>query len=190
MTGKIDISPEQLAIVQGVLRERLPRGVLAWAFGSRVTWTAKPFSDLNIALEGAAPLPADVLTDLEEAFEESGLPWKVDVIDLNAISPELRVIVERERVPADWRHSTWGNEVVFEYGKSIRGYQDAVGQYRVFGTNGPVGWTDDALANGPGVILGRKGAYRGVHFSEEPFWVIDTAYYARPLGDQIDMRWL
>lgn len=102
MTGKIDISPEQLAIVQGTLRDHLPKGTLAWAFGSRVTWTAKPFSDLDIALEGAAPLDPDVLIDLEEAFETSDLPWKVDVIDLNAVTPEFRAIVERQRVPADW----------------------------------------------------------------------------------------
>lgn len=190
MTAKIDISPEQLAIVQGILKEHLPKGTLAWAFGSRVTWTAKPFSDLDIALEGADPVPSDVLIDLEEAFEASDLPWKVDVIDLNAVSPEFRAIVERQRVPADWRSSTWGNEISLDYGKAIRDYQDAVSQYRVFGTNGPVGWTDKALANGPGVILGRKGAYRGVHFSEAPFWVIDTAYFVRPLHDDLDMRWL
>jgi len=39
------------------------------------------------------------------------------------------------------------------------------------------------------VILGRKGAYRGVHFSPEPFFVIDTAYYVKPKSD-LDMRWL
>lgn len=107
MSAKIDISPEQLAIVQGILRDHLPKGTLAWAFGSRVTWTAKPFSDLDIALEGAEPLAPDVLIDLEEAFEASDLPWKVDVIDLNAVSPEFRAIVERQRVPADWQHMTF-----------------------------------------------------------------------------------
>ena len=106
MTAKIDISPEQLAIVQRILKDHLPLGTLAWAFGSRVTWTAKPFSDLDIALEGAAPLAPDVLIDLEEAFDSSNLPWKVDVIDLNAVSPEFRTIVERQRVPADWKDVT------------------------------------------------------------------------------------
>ncbi|WFE70652.1 restriction endonuclease subunit S [Halomonas sp. M1] len=90
----------------------------------------------------------------------------------------------------DWRPSTWGDEIALEYGKAIRGYQDAVGDYRVYGTNGPVGWTSDYLTAGPGIILGRKGAYRGVNFCTEPFWVIDTAYYVRPLHDQLDMRWL
>lgn len=89
----------------------------------------------------------------------------------------------------DWRHSTWGDEIALEYGKGLRGYADVRSPVRVFGTNGPVGWTDEPLADGPGVILGRKGAYRGVHYSPEPFFVIDTAYYVVPKTD-LDMRWL
>lgn len=89
----------------------------------------------------------------------------------------------------EWRQSTWGDEISLEYGKAIRGYQDAVAPFRVFGSNGPIGWTENALAQGPGVILGRKGAYRGVHFSLDPFFVIDTAYYVKPKSD-LDMRWL
>ena len=90
---------------------------------------------------------------------------------------------------ADWRNSTWGEEVTLEYGKALRDYSDAAGTVRVYGTNGPIGWTDTPLASGPGVILGRKGAYRGVHFSPDPFFVIDTAYYVVP-KTELDMRWL
>jgi type I restriction enzyme S subunit len=92
-------------------------------------------------------------------------------------------------VPGEWRVTTWGEEISLEYGKAIRDYATDRGAYRVFGTNGPVGWTESFLAPGPGVILGRKGAYRGVKFSAEPFWVIDTAYYVKPKSD-LDMRWL
>ncbi|MDP2358884.1 MAG: restriction endonuclease subunit S [Beijerinckiaceae bacterium] len=90
---------------------------------------------------------------------------------------------------AEWRETTWGAEISLEYGKGIRGYADAKGPFRVFGSNGPVGWTMEPLAPGPGVILGRKGAYRGVKFSKEPFFVIDTAYYVVP-KTELDMRWL
>ncbi len=89
----------------------------------------------------------------------------------------------------EWRPSSWGEEISLEYGKSLRGYENTAGQYRVFGSNGPIGWTDEFLARGPGVILGRKGAYRGVHFSPAPFFVIDTAYYVVP-KTELDMRWL
>lgn len=89
----------------------------------------------------------------------------------------------------EWRPSNWGDEVSLEYGKAIRGYSPTHGKYRVFGSNGPIGWTSEALAQGPGVILGRKGAYRGVEYWPEPFWVIDTAYYLVP-KTELDMRWL
>lgn len=88
-----------------------------------------------------------------------------------------------------WRPSTWGDEISLEYGKAIRGYESARGSVRVFGSNGPIGWTEKPLAKGPGVILGRKGAYRGVQYSEDEFFVIDTAYYVVPKTD-LDMRWL
>ncbi len=92
---------------------------------------------------------------------------------------------------SDWRVSTWGEEVSLEYGKTLRGYQDATRGFRVFGSNGPIGWTNKPLASGPGVILGRKGAYRGVHFSKESFFVIDTAYYIEPKREnEMDKRWL
>ena len=89
----------------------------------------------------------------------------------------------------EWRPSTWGDEITLEYGKALRDYSHSGGPIRVFGSNGPIGWTGQALATGPGVILGRKGAYRGVHFSAEPFHVIDTAYYVVPKRGA-DMRWL
>lgn len=98
MSAKIDISPEQLDIVQAILRAHLPMGTRAWAFGSRVTWTAKPYSDLDLAVETAAPLPLEVMGDLQESFENSDLPWRVDVIDLKSVSPEFRAIVERQRI--------------------------------------------------------------------------------------------
>lgn len=90
---------------------------------------------------------------------------------------------------SEWRSSTWGREISLEYGKAIRGYDVSHGDYRVFGSNGPIGWTSKHLAPGPGVILGRKGAYRGVHYSPAPFFVIDTAYYVVPKAE-FDMRWL
>src|SRR4051812_6312660 len=89
----------------------------------------------------------------------------------------------------EWRASTWGDEITLAYGKALRGYSLDRGRYRVFGSNGQAGWTDEPLVDGPGVILGRKGAYRGVQYSTEPFFVIDTAYYLKPKTD-LDMRWL
>lgn len=87
-----------------------------------------------------------------------------------------------------WTSCSWGDLAILEYGKALRDYRDGSGDSRVYGTNGPIGWTDGAQGSGPTVVVGRKGAYRGVHYSPGPFWVIDTAYWLRPTA-KIDMRW-
>ena len=40
----------------------------------------------------------------------------------------------------------------------------------------------------PGIVVGRKGAYRGIHFSPDPFFVIDTAFFLKPTTE-FDIRW-
>src|SRR5689334_17581827 len=87
-----------------------------------------------------------------------------------------------------WKKCTWGDLVALEYGRALRDYEDFPGKYRVYGTNGPIGWHDEPLCQHPGVIVGRKGAYRGVHYSADPFFVIDTAFYVRPRVE-LDLRW-
>jgi type I restriction enzyme S subunit len=92
------------------------------------------------------------------------------------------------KVPRGWRVGRWNDLISLEYGKSLRGYENAEGPYTVFGTNGPIGKHHEPLCLHPGIIVGRKGAYRGVHFHDEPFYVIDTAYYVRP-RDGLVLRW-
>ena len=79
------------------------------------------------------------------------------------------------------------------YGKGLNGYdgeRDEARPVRVFGTNGPIGWTSSALYEEPTIIIGRKGAYRGVHFSTGPSWTIDTAYYLTLKSEDVDLNWL
>lgn len=87
-----------------------------------------------------------------------------------------------------WTRCSWGDLAVLEYGKALRDYRQRDAAVRVYGTNGPIGWTDNALGCGPTVVVGRKGAYRGLHYAPGPFWVIDTAYWLRPTV-RIDTRW-
>jgi type I restriction enzyme, S subunit len=158
-------------------------------FGSRAMGTFGQGSDIDLALEGGH-LQRATLARLAAELEESDLPYKVDLLLRNEhLDTAVEEHIQRHGYPFGWRRSTWGDEISLEYGKGLRGYSDAKGPVRVFGTSGPVGWTDTALAEGPGVILGRKGAYRGIHYSSEPFFVIDTAYYAVPKTN-LNMRWL
>ena len=87
-----------------------------------------------------------------------------------------------------WRTALWGELATLEYGKSLRGYRSSTGPYKVYGTNGPIGRHCESLCPYASVIIGRKGAYRGVHYSPDPFFVIDTAFYLKPKVE-LDTRW-
>lgn len=88
----------------------------------------------------------------------------------------------------EWTATKWGDIATLAYGKALSGYSETKGSARVYGTNGPIGWHTEARWDGPGVIVGRKGAYRGVHYTRDPYWVIDTAYSLRPTVD-LNLRW-
>ena len=98
MSGPVDISPNHLDMVLGILRKHLPADVRVWVFGSRADWTTKDSSDLDLALEGDSALDYGTIVELETAFEESKLPYMVDVIDLNQVSYSFRRIVGTQKV--------------------------------------------------------------------------------------------
>ncbi|MBF0625623.1 MAG: nucleotidyltransferase domain-containing protein [Magnetococcales bacterium] len=93
----IDIRPDHWEIVRAILKKHLPDREV-WAFGSRAKWTAKQYSDLDLALLGDEPLELGVLAGLEEDFSESDLPFKVDVVDWATTAEGFRRIIEKDRV--------------------------------------------------------------------------------------------
>ena len=196
----LEIRPDHLKIVEGILKKHLPDREV-WAFGSRVNGTAKETSDLDLVVIGENPLDFQTLGALRDDFSESNLPYKVDVVDWAKIGETFREIIRKEKVVIqraswnqfplgenNWKKRTWGEISSLEYGKALRGYELAQGTYRVYGTNGPIGWHSEAIFDKPSVIIGRKGAYRGVFYSREPFFVIDTAFYLKQ-KIEFDMRW-
>jgi type I restriction enzyme, S subunit len=53
----------------------------------------------------------------------------------------------------------------------------------VFGSNGQVGWHDEKLMHGPGIVVGRKGNPGIVTWAPTDFFAIDTTFYAVPKGE-------
>lgn len=93
----IDVSPEQLAIVLDVLARYVPEYEV-WAFGSRARNTAKKYSDLDLVIITNQPLPLAISASIAHDFNESDLPWKVDVVDWAATSLSFREIIARDKV--------------------------------------------------------------------------------------------
>ena len=92
------LDDEHRRIVREILAAHLPGDVRVLAFGSRVKNSHRPLSDLDLALEGHASLTLAERADLSDAFSESDLPFKVDVVDLTTSDAAFRAIVEREGV--------------------------------------------------------------------------------------------
>lgn len=93
----IDARPEDLDAVREILRRHVPtRRVVV--FGSRATGRSKRFSDLDLAILGEVPVPSSLLAALADEFDESTLPFKVDVVDWATISPSFREIIARDAV--------------------------------------------------------------------------------------------
>lgn len=95
---EIDLTSEQLRTVYETL-ERLAPNVKAAVFGSRLGKSHHPYSDLDLALMSDHPIPLLVLSELEEAFSQSDLPFKVDIVDLCRTTPEFRSQVEQKHIP-------------------------------------------------------------------------------------------
>ena len=89
---------------------------------------------------------------------------------------------------SEWIETDWGSIATLEYGKGLRDYRSGSGAYPVYGTNGQVGHCESFLCPHAGIVVGRKGAYRGIHYSANPFYVIDTAYWLKPKID-LDLKW-
>ena len=183
----VDAAPADLEAVRRILREHAP-GLEARAFGSRVSWTARETSDLDLALMTDEPLDAARMAVLRSAFTDSRLPFRVDVVDWAGVSDGFRKVIESEYVTlvgkGDQRSGegrttmTLGRFAPLAYGKGLKSdVRNPSGHVPVFGSNGQVGWHDKALTDGPTVIIGRKGTVGSVHYSPEPCWPIDTTFF-------------
>jgi len=93
----VDISAEQLKIISEILTQYVPKNDV-WAFGSRITGAAQPFSDLDLVIIAAQKLPRETLSALQEAFIASDIPFRVDVLDWGRLSPEFQRIIAAQYV--------------------------------------------------------------------------------------------
>ena len=206
LANPVDIRPDHLEIVQGILREYLPEGVKVWVFGSRANWTTKDSSDLDLALESKTMLSHKVLGALKDAFEGSSLPYTVDVVDLNRIGDSFRQIVELQRVllplggdhdrgepvtaqmmskldqmakTDHWRQVTLGEVIELKRGYDLPQQDRATGSVPIVSSSGIMAYHAEAKVKGPGVVTGRYGTVGQVFFVPGDFWPLNTALYVR-----------
>ena len=190
LTSPVDIRADHLEIVQDILRSHMPAGFEVWVFGSRANWTTKDSSDLDLAVAGPSKLDYRIMGDLEVAFEESDLPYTVDVVDLKDVSPEFQNIVDSQKVLLlpnrsrlnahhEWREAPLGEVIELKRGYDLPQRDRIPGNAPVVSSSGITDWHSEAKVKGPGVVTGRYGTLGEIYFIQDDFWPLNTALYVR-----------
>jgi len=99
----IDVSTESVDTDLEEAR-RIALSVLAgrparvYLFGSRAWGGASRRSDIDVGVLADRPLDPALMSALREAFEESRIPFHVDVVDLGTVDEQFRNKVVREGI--------------------------------------------------------------------------------------------
>lgn len=95
----IMLSPNELSMVKAILINHLSPAAEVYVFGSRARGDAKPFSDLDLAIDDQGkPFPLSIQAAIAYDFEESDLPFKVDIVDLNSIRDSFKKHIAHDLV--------------------------------------------------------------------------------------------
>ena len=93
-------------------------------------------------------------------------------------------------IPAHWGKARVKYLCRFKYGDSLPANARIKGDIPVFGSNGPIGTHNSANTLSPVILIGRKGSFGKVNFSDRPCFAIDTTFYVDQHSAKADIRWL
>lgn len=94
----LDLKPEHQAILRAIVRRHFPQH-RALVFGSRARGLAKPWSDVDLALLGEKAIDDLAMAHAREDFDESNLPFQVDLVRLNDLPKPMQQMVLRDGLP-------------------------------------------------------------------------------------------
>jgi predicted nucleotidyltransferase len=70
----------------------------AFIFGSWAIGDNRKFSDIDIGIESKRKLSLHLLSRLQEAFEESNLPYAVDVVDFYGTTKQFKTVAKQATI--------------------------------------------------------------------------------------------
>ena len=97
---KFGLDKRHLDFILQVLKDNIPqKEAKFYIFGSRAKENYKEYSDVDIAVKlPDKKLSADILGKILLEFNDSTLPYEVDVIDLNAIDEKFKNLIKNSLV--------------------------------------------------------------------------------------------
>lgn len=96
-----------------------------------------------------------------------------------ALFPDSFEESELSLVPKGWRVFRIEDLMELAYGKALKATDRADGQVPVYGSGGVIGYHNQSLVGGPGIIVGRKGTVGSLYWEDLPFFPIDTVFYVK-----------
>lgn len=94
----LDLTRQQQQLAHAIMRTRFP-GRQARAFGSRARGSAKPWSDLDLVILGEGPVSDLAMAEARADFEESDLPFRVDLSLWRDLPRSMRRQIEQHGQP-------------------------------------------------------------------------------------------
>ena len=105
------------------------------------------------------------------AMEDSGVEWLGEV-------------------PAYWEVRRLKQVCRLAYGDALAAEVRKDGVVPVLGSNGRVGFHNAANTKAPCIVIGRKGSFGKVNYSERPVFAIDTTFFVDNRFSSAHIRWL
>jgi type I restriction enzyme S subunit len=82
-------------------------------------------------------------------------------------------------IPEGWAVESLEDIIELAYGKSLKKEDRTAGGYPVYGSGGLTGTHNEALVDGPGIVVGRKGTVGSLYWEDKSFFPIDTVFYVK-----------
>lgn len=89
------LEKRHIDFIAGILKKNIPdENAKFYVFGSRAKGIYKEYSDIDIAVDlKDKKLSPEILGKILTEFEDSTLPYEVDVVDLNSVDEDFKKLI-------------------------------------------------------------------------------------------------
>jgi len=134
-------------------------------------------------IEGQIKAKLDVKLSFQTKDQQNILVKTAKVFPDNIVESEMGFI------PNGWECKALSEIIELKYGKALKKNNRKEGKIPVFGSGGEVGFHNEYLVKGPGIIVAKKGSVGNLFWTEDDFFPIDTTFFVSPIAD-IHLFWV
>lgn len=181
------------SVVTGSAQPQITRRDLV---GHRISWASPLQQEAIASVLGALDEKIELNRRMNQTLEAMARAifkdWFVDfgptrakmegsapylALDIWSLFPDR---LNDEGKPKGWEEKRVEDILELAYGKALKASDRTDGPVPVYGSGGITGYHNEALVDGPSVIVGRKGTVGVLYWEDRPFFPIDTVFYVRP----------